>query len=267
MTDAAPKLYLLDVEGTVAPISLVTEQLFPYARAHFESFLKERFAAMEANPEASENCFAECGIMKDLMMLQVENKAEQDRDAPKIFAPGLAGAAETDSTSPSLAIFPQILKYLFWLMDRDRKSTALKSLQGRIWKTGFESGELNGTLFPDVPAALERWSETGLVAIYSSGSVEAQRLLFRYSIFGDLTPRIAGYFDTKTGPKQASGSYTAIAASMKVRPSEILFCSDVAKELDAAREAGCATRLVLREGNAPVDDNRGHVAVESFAGL
>jgi enolase-phosphatase E1 len=97
--------------------------------------------------------------------------------------------------------------------------------------------------------------------------VEAQRLLFRYSIFGDMTPRIAGYFDTRTGPKQASASYKAIAAAMKVEPGEVLFFSDVVRELDPAREAGCQTRLVVREGNAPVDDANGHSVVESFAVL
>ena len=88
-------------------------------------------------------------------------------------------------------------------MDRDRKSTALKSLQGRIWKGGFETDELKGTLFADVPRAFQRWSAKCKVAIYSSGSVEAQLLLFRHSSFGDLTPLISGYFDTRTGPKTA----------------------------------------------------------------
>jgi enolase-phosphatase E1 len=152
-------------------------------------------------------------------------------------------------------------------MDRDRKSTALKSLQGKIWKAGFESGELKGTLFDDVPAALRRWALHAQISIYSSGSVEAQRLLFRYSTFGDLTSLIAGYFDTRTGPKAASASYAAIAAAMHVEPAEVMFFSDVVRELDAAREAGCQTRLVMREGNAPVTDAHEHAAVESFAVL
>jgi enolase-phosphatase E1 len=111
---------------------------------------------------------------------------------------------------------------------------------------------------------LRRWSSKGKVAIYSSGSVEAQRLVFRYSTFGDLTGLITAYFDTRTGPKQASGSYAAIAEAMKVDPSEILFFSDVVRELDAARESGCQTRLVVREGNAPVDDAHGHRVVDTF---
>ena len=105
------------------------------------------------------------------------------------------------------------------------------------------------------------------VAIYSSGSVEAQQLLFRHSIFGDLTPYIASYFDTRTGVKTASASYAAIAAAMNVRPDEALFLSDVVRELDAAREAGWETGLVVRPGNQPLDDAHGHGVVESFAGL
>jgi enolase-phosphatase E1 len=146
-------------------------------------------------------------------------------------------------------------------MDRDRKSTALKSLQGKIWKAGFENGELKGTLFDDVPEALKRWSTDARVAIYSSGSVEAQKLLFRYSSHGDLTALISGYFDTRTGPKMESASYAAIAAAMRVAQEEVLFFSDSVRELDAARDAGCGTRLVVRPGNQPVDDAQGHVMI------
>ena len=149
-------------------------------------------------------------------------------------------------------------------MNRDRKSTALKSLQGKIWKAGFESGELKGTLFPDVPEAFRHWSAQGKVAIYSSGSVEAQKLLFGHTVFGDLRPFISGYFDTRTGPKMESASYASIAKAMGIAPSEAVFFSDVVNELDAAREAGMETRLVVREGNALVEDAHEHVRVDSF---
>jgi enolase-phosphatase E1 len=201
----------------------------------------------------------------------MENRAETDPEAPRIlpnvvFEPGFKGDPNTFSMSSALGI-PRILAYINWLMDRDRKSTALKSLQGKIWKAGFESGELKGTLFADVPEALARWTEKARVAIYSSGSVEAQRLVFRYSTFGDLTPLIAEYFDTRAGPKRASASYAAIAASLEVPPDEVAFFSDVVEELDAAREAGCGTRLVLRPGNAPIDDRNSHQTLESFVPL
>jgi enolase-phosphatase E1 len=236
MTTTPPRLYLLDVEGTVAPTSLVYEQLFPYAREHFEEFLGEH----SADP----------AVAADLGLLAKGNCADPE-------APRIADASNSNQT----------IAYLNWLMDRDRKSTALKSLQGRIWKKGFESGQLKGTLYADVPAALERWAALAQVAIYSSGSIDAQRLLFRYSIFGDLTSRIAAYFDTRTGAKTASASYSAIATAMNFQPNQVLFLSDLVRELDPAREAGFDTRLVVREGNAPVTVPHGHIAIQSFEGI
>ena len=272
MSTPLPRLYLLDVEGTVAPISFVYEQLFPYARAHFEEFLRQSLDELgRSGDDLERDDIAEGSVLRDILTLMKESRNETDPAAPKIMpdhvkAFGSEGTSSSFFTTMEFAM-PRILGFGFWLMDRDRKATARKSLQGKIWKAGFESGELKGTLFPDVPEALARWAERAKVAIYSSGSVEAQRLLFRYSIFGDMTPRIAGYFDTRTGPKQASASYKAIAAAMKVEPGEVLFFSDVVRELDPAREAGCQTRLVVREGNAPVDDANGHSVVESFAVL
>jgi enolase-phosphatase E1 len=245
MKDSAPRVYLLDVEGTVAPISFVYEQLFPYARAHVPDFLKENIG--------------DPFVRADLALLSEENQAESGPAVPRV--PNVKLTGFVDGASFRL----DALVYLLWLMDRDRKSTALKSLQGKIWKAGFESGELKGTLFEDVPAAFARWSAEGKVAIYSSGSVEAQRLVFRHSTLGDLTGRITGYFDTRSGAKGEPASYAAIAAAMSAAPEEVMFFSDVVRELDAARAAGCRTRLVVREGNAPVEDAHGHAAVESFA--
>ena len=247
----SPRLYLLDVEGTTSPISLVSEQLFPYARRHLRAYLQEHWQVAE--------------VQGDLALLLEESRAKRDEKQILRFAqddnPGggdrpFVGAAELDS----------VIAYLDWLMDRDRKSTALKSLQGKIWKAGFEAGELVGTVFPDVPEALARWTAGGArIAIYSSGSVEAQQLLFRHSSAGDLTPYLAGFFDTRMGAKTLAASYAAIARAAKVDAGEVLFLSDVLRELDPAREAGCQTRLLLREGNAPVPDHNGHLAIASLA--
>jgi len=235
MRASRPRLFLLDVEGTIAPLSLIYNELFPYARERFPRYLQE-------------HC-VDPVVEGDLTALAEENNAETDPDYPRFTGP---------------EDWENALPYLFWLMDRDRKSTALKSLQGRIWKGGFERGELHGTLFADVPAALERWSTAGHVAIYSSGSVAAQLLLFRHSSFGDLTHLISGYFDTRTGLKSASQSYKEIAMAMDVTPGEVVFFSDAVRELDAAREAGCQTRLAMREGNPPVEDAHGHRRIKSF---
>lgn len=234
-----PRLYLLDVEGTTSPISLVSEQLFPYARKHLKSFVLDHVD--------------EAAVRADLALLVEERMEERDAEAPPV-EPEWDVA---DDAEPGIV-------YLLWLMDRDRKSTALKSLQGKIWKAGFEAGELVGTVFPDAPEALARWSREAKVAIYSSGSVEAQQLLFRHSSAGDLTPYLSGYFDTRVGAKGAAESYRAIAAAMGIATGEILFVSDVVRELDAAREAGCGTRFSVREGNHPVDERHGHMTISSF---
>jgi enolase-phosphatase E1 len=265
---ARPQVYLLDVEGTIAPISLVSEQLFPYARKHFEQFLWQNEKEIEAQEARGEDIAAENEIWANLLSLGLENRKEVDPEAPRIWSEPAREALSTDlprmiSMTPNAAI-PKFLEYIYWLMDRDRKSTALKALQGRIWRTGFESGELKGTLFADVPPALERWTEHGRVAIYSSGSVESQKLLFRYSTFGDLSLLISDYFDTKIGAKTSAASYAAIAAALHVAPNEVCFFSDVVRELDPAREAGMDTRLVVRSGNAPIEDAHGHCVVESF---
>src|SRR5262249_59712975 len=116
-------------------------------------------------------------VREDVARLHAERESEADADAPR-----------------------ETLTYLLWLMDRDRKSTALKSLQGKIWKDGYESGALVAPVFPDVPRALRRWTAAGLdVSIYSSGSVLAQKLLFAHTDAGDLTPFLRAYFDTTTG--------------------------------------------------------------------
>ena len=258
---SSPRVYLLDVEGTTSPVSLVSEQLFPYARKHLAAYLREHWSEPETQA--------------DLALLAEENRAEKDEKQilrfstprTKDLSVGTPFAQDDKSLGgddKSLGL-DAALSYLLWLMDRDRKSTALKSLQGRIWKSGYEAGELVGTVFPDVAEVFARWSKTAKVAIYSSGSVEAQKLIFRHSSAGDLTPFITSYFDTRTGVKTSADSYRAIAAAMGVATSEILFVSDLLRELDPAREAGCITRLSVRDGNQPVPDSCGHIAVSSLA--
>jgi enolase-phosphatase E1 len=257
-----PGLYLLDVEGTLAPCSLTSELLIPYARMHFESFLRRGIAALEQKDgNLGPADLAADSLFRDMALLQAENHAETDPNAPRIL-PHRALASQRIDTDPSDEI-PDIVAYLKWLMARNSSSIALKSVQGKIWKAGFESGDLKGILFEDVPRVLARWSQDARIAIYSSGSISAQEVLFRRSIFGDLTRFIAAYFDTRIGSKGDAASYSAIAAEMQVQPRQVCFFSDTPSELDAARVAGMETRLVCRPGNAAVAVGD-HVAVHSL---
>jgi enolase-phosphatase E1 len=157
---------------------------------------------------------------------------------------------QNGSSPPAWSEAP--VAYVHWLMDQDRKSTAIKNLQGKIWLTGYQQGALHGEVFDDVPAALARWHKAAIdVRIYSSGSKLAQQLLFSSTSSGDLTKFLNGYFDTTTGPKIEAESYAAIGRAFGCDPGEVLFVSDVVRELDAARSAGMQTALCVRPGNHP----------------
>ena len=141
----------------------------------------------------------------------------------------------------------EIIELLIGWIDADRKSTALKALQGMIWKAGYEDGEYRAHVYAEVPARLRAWHAQGKrIYVYSSGSVPAQRLLFAHTDAGDLTPLLSGYFDTETGPKRDAESYRRIAAAIGVPAGAILFLSDITEELDAARAAGMQTILLAR---------------------
>jgi enolase-phosphatase E1 len=213
---------LLDIEGTTTPIGFVYDVLFPYARAHVREYLRD-------HPDVDA-----------IAMLRREWAGEPAANQPPPPRP--------------LGAMDDVAIYVEWLMDRDRKSPGLKALQGLVWQRGYRDGLLKGEVFPDVPAALERWRKDGIKsAIYSSGSVLAQQLLFSTTAFGDLTPLLSGFFDTSSGVKTSAESYQRIAAALECSTGEMLFVSDAPAELDAARAAGCEARLCVRPGNAPID--------------
>lgn len=149
-----------------------------------------------------------------------------------------------------------------WI-DQDRKETTLKALQGLIWVQGYEQGDFTGHLYPDAYAGLKRWHASNKpLYIFSSGSVKAQKLLYGYSDYGDLTPLFSGYFDTTTGAKREPMAYERITAEIGLPAHEILFLSDVVEELDAAVTAGMQTCLLVR-GEMPAGNER-HRVVGNF---
>jgi len=179
----------------------------------------------------------------------------------------MTAAAGTSVTPDAIAADPtRAALAAIDLMNRDVKDTSLKALQGMIWRSGFESGQIVAHVFDDVPPSLATWADAGInVRIYSSGSIEAQQLFFRHTSFGDLTPSLRGYYDTTTGPKREASSYEKIAVDMGLAPRQVLFVSDIGAELDAARAAGMQTALAVRPGNRDADGLFDHPSVTSFA--
>jgi enolase-phosphatase E1 len=231
---------LLDIEGTTSSVDFVYKTLFPFAAEGVEQFLREH--ATEAE------------IVELMGALRREHAADLIKHPA--LGPWVHGNAEEATASAA--------KYVQHLIAVDRKLTPLKTLQGMIWEEGFRSGELKGHVYEDVQPAFIRWKHEGKrIAIFSSGSVLAQKLLFGHSIAGDLTVYVDDYFDTTTGPKREAASYGAIAKALRTSPNEVMFFSDVIAELDAAQAAEMKTVLMVRPG-APRPAGTTHVIVESL---
>lgn len=224
-----PQVILTDIEGTTSSISFVKDVLFPYARRALPGFVAEH----GQRPEVRQWLDA------------VADETGAEGDAAVVAA--LQG----------------------WI-DEDRKHTALKALQGMIWADGYRKAEFTTHIYPDVPAVLQRWHAAGhRLAVYSSGSVPAQKLFFGHSDAGDLTRLFSGWFDTEVGGKRETASYTRIVGQLGVPASEVLFLSDVVAELDAARDAGLGTVLLDRREDYPQprtgEAANGHRRVEDFS--
>lgn len=233
-----PKCILLDVEGTTSSISFVYDVMFPFVRENLAEFLQENWES---------DSVQEC-----LPMLADELGFEN-------LSAWFANAADPK---------PLVANGVIQLMDDDVKATGLKKLQGAIWQSGFESGDLVAHLFEEVAEQIKEWVALGIkVCIYSSGSVQAQHLFFGHTVNGNLRPLLSGHYDTTIGNKKEPDSYRTITEDLALEPSDILFISDVVEELDAAKAAGMGTVLSIRPGNKPVPNTDEFDCVKSFTEL
>lgn len=215
---------LTDIEGTTSSIDFVKDVLFPYARERLPAFL--------------------------------ETHAD-DADVQHWLHEAAKEAGLVSATRQELIALLQS-----WI-DADRKSTALKALQGMIWKDGYAGAEFRAHVYPEVAARLRAWRAAGMrLYVYSSGSVAAQELFFAHSEAGDLTALFDGFFDTTSGAKREAASYRRIAETIGVAPDSILFLSDVEAELDAAAAAGMRTILLARPPASCPTDGRHRCATD-----
>ncbi|XP_075222616.1 enolase-phosphatase E1 [Lycorma delicatula] len=227
---------IVDIEGTTTSINFVKDTLFPYVREHLEEYIKTNWAEKE--------------LQEDITLLRVQ--------AVKDKADGVEGVVEIPEGEDD-DVKSALVKNILWQMDNDRKTKALKEIQGHIWRNGYSSGKLIGHVFDDVKDCLKSWTEAGKkIYVYSSGSVEAQKLLFSNTKEGDLLSVFSGHFDTNIGAKTESSSYTKILENLTETISgakDVLFLTDVPKEAQAAKDAGMQAVIVSREGNAPLTDD------------
>ncbi len=204
---------LTDIEGTTTSVSFVYDVLFPYFRKHI-------------------------GELRELT---------QQEEVQKAFKQTVELAASLENKK--LGSVDDIINTLYRWSEEDRKITPLKTVQGILWKKGYESGEIKGHVYEDVLPALIKWQQYGLkMGVFSSGSIAAQKLIFGYSESGDLTSYFSNYFDTTTGGKREVETYPKIAAELTLPAPQILFLSDIVEELEAADLAGMQTVQLVRPG-------------------
>jgi enolase-phosphatase E1 len=240
MSEQRQRVILLDIEGTTTPFEFVHEVLFPFARRHLREFITQRRESRD--------------VRADVNALRDEHRVDIERGV----TPPEWSETSADKLVESVAL------YVDWLMDLDRKSTGLKSLQGKIWEAGYRSGGLRAPVYPDVPRTFTRWNEQSKdICIFSSGSVLAQKLLFAHTTAGDLGSFIRAYFDTTTGPKKEVASYRRIADTLSVAPAEMLFISDTSEELDAASASGMEAVLCVRP-DRPEPESTLHKSIRMF---
>ena len=234
------RVIVLDIEGTTTPVDFVYKTLFPYASRKLKSFLLKNFREPQ--------------IRSLIQQLYAQHEVDKRQ--------GLQPPAWIDE--PEKLRLRSGIAYAQWLMTKDSKCSALKSLQGRIWQEGYASGEIQGQVYADVPPAFQRWRRQKRdICIYSSGSIIAQQLLFRSIASGDLTPQITAFFDTNVGPKTRSESYKKIAESLAQNICDFVFISDAPKEIQAARTAGMQAVLCNRDVQAS-HSPEAKMAIQSF---
>lgn len=232
---------LLDIEGTTCPVSFVSDVLFPFAKQELSHYIKQHWDKSPDNEQ--------------IQAAKKEWLDDRSTESIQIKQQVIKGEAEE---------IDGLIQYLKHLISIDKKSTALKDLQGKIWEHGYKNGELKSQLFPETSECLREWREQGLtLSVYSSGSIQAQKLLYRHSPAGDLEKFFSHWFDTHTGPKKSAESYKTIAEELHSSTNKIWFVSDNGAECDAARSAGMHTLFSLRDGN-PDRDPRDHTVVQSL---
>lgn len=226
------QVFLFDIEGTVAPISFVHETLFPYSRKKLSEYLYKY-------------------PLSEKLRTNLEMEHKQD------LAAGTYNGVLDQSTESHI-------KYFNFLISVDRKSSVLKEIQGEIWKQGYESGEIKSNLYEDTLPYFENiQKKEKKIYIYSSGSVLAQKLIFGFSMQGNLNPLISGYFDTAVGPKRNSESYRNILNAIGVDGRETCFFTDIQEEAEAASILGISCFLMDREGNVKIENPK-YPVLKSF---
>ncbi|KAI1268508.1 enolase-phosphatase E1 [Xylariaceae sp. FL1019] len=220
---------LLDIEGTVCPITFVKDVLFPYA--------------LNALPETLETKWDDPNFAKYRDAFPPEYRSSKDELAAHVR--DLMNKDEKISYLKSLQGF-------IW-----ERGYASGELRAPLFP------DVAGKLMAWHQKGLE------IMIYSSGSVAAQQLLFRHTNAeHSDLSSLISDWFDTvNAGPKTETKSYRTIAkAHSEIAIDHWLFLSDNPKEVDAAVGAGMQSMVVQRPGNAPLPDevSRRHQIIENF---
>lgn len=217
------KAILTDIEGTTSSLTFVRDVLDPYTRERVKAFIREHGGDAAVSK-----------LLDDLRRNVGQELSDEE-------------------------MAEQIARWI----EEGRKVNALKLLQGLVWENGYRNNRFKGHIYEDSLRNLRNWKERGLgIYGFSAGAASAQKLLFGFSEYGDVTGIFDDFFDTNVGSKEDPTAYQSIATSIGLNPAEVLYIADSREELDAARQVGMYTVWVVREG--ALDPEATHRQVQSF---
>ncbi|XP_052177379.1 probable bifunctional methylthioribulose-1-phosphate dehydratase/enolase-phosphatase E1 2 isoform X2 [Diospyros lotus] len=275
---------LLSIEGTTTPASFISGVLFPYANDNLVKYLVSTYDSRETQHDINllraQVCYCLfmlhhiltgflllLGTGFTFVLVHNSSKGGEHCEIQNDLEQGILGAAPVaPEYMGKKMVIDTLVVNVEAMIQANREVTALKLLQDHIWMTGFQSNELGGIVFEDVPEALKRWHALGIkVYIYSNDGREIQRLLFANSNYGDMRKYLCGFFDTAIGSKQERQSYVEILQTVGVdRPADVLFVTNVMQEAEAASAAGLEVKISIRPGNGPLAENHGFTTIESL---
>ncbi|XP_013397492.2 enolase-phosphatase E1 [Lingula anatina] len=243
------KVLLLDVEGTTSPISFMKNEVNQYVTENIQEYLTKNWESEELQN----------------VITSLREQAQQDKEA------GTEGVVEVKAADdPQEEVIASITENLKWQMSQEKATTAACQLQSQILREAFKMEKMKGKLFDDVvPALKEVATDSRQVYLFSTTSMDVQKLLFTYSAQGDNSKCLSGFFDSKVGAKTEMESYKNIINDIGVKPEETLYVTDMPAEAQAAGKAGIGVFLLNRPENPALsqDDLKDYNVISSLTEL
>ena len=221
---------VLDIEGTVCPISFVKDTLFPYFVNKVPSIINE----LDQQDDT---------VKQILSQFKIDDKNELTKY--------ILGLVSNDIKDP---ILKQLQGYIW------AEGYNSGEIKAPVYKDSIDLINRHSNVYIYSSGSVKAQK---LLFGHVADTIDSTKSI-------DMQNEINGYFDINTsGAKIDSQSYINILKDIKMTdtPEKVLFLSDNPKELDAAKKAGLITGLAIRDGNVPVPNVNDYISYYDFTKL